>query len=96
MPVFAVTYVYGPDTETRLAHRPAHRQWQAAQNASGAMLASGPFTDDEQPGGLLLVSAADRDAALDMLTGDPYHDLGVIAETRIREWNPMFGAFAED
>ena len=29
MPVFAVTYTYGPDTDSRMGHRPAHRQWQS-------------------------------------------------------------------
>ena len=27
MAIFAVTYEYGPDTERRMAARPAHRAW---------------------------------------------------------------------
>ncbi|GAA3832423.1 hypothetical protein KACC15558_08570 [Brevibacterium ammoniilyticum] len=95
MPVFAVTYVYGPDTETRMEHRPAHRQWQAEQNAAGVILASGPLDETPQPGGLLIVSAEDPDAVAQLLTGDPYHRIGVIEATHIREWTPVYGPFAQ-
>ena len=96
MPVFAVTYVYGPDTETRMEHRPAHRRWQSEMNEAGTILASGPLDSHPQPGGLLLMQAGDRDEIERLLTGDPYASLGVIEETAIREWTPVFGPFSAD
>ena len=95
MPVFAVTYRYGPDTDTRMEHRPAHRQWQAEMNEAGTILASGPLDNDPQPGGLLILSAADRAEVEGHLAADPYASLGVIESTDIREWTPVFGPFAQ-
>ena len=94
MPVFAVTYHYGPDTDTRMEHRPAHRQWQAEMNEAGTILASGPLDNDPQPGGLLILSAADRAEVEGHLAADPYASLGVIESTDIREWTPVFWPFA--
>ncbi len=91
MPVFAVNYVYGPDTQTRMAHRPAHRSWQSELHESGIILASGPLDDAEEAGGLLIMAAADAAEVTEHLKGDPYASLGVIEETRIRAWNPVFG-----
>jgi uncharacterized protein YciI len=96
MPVFAVTYVYGPDTEKRMEHRPAHRAWQSELNEAGTMLASGPLDDDPRPGALLIMQAADRAEIEHLLTADPYAPLDVIEQTVIRQWTPVFGPFATD
>lgn len=93
MAVFAVTYTYGPDTDTRMSVRPAHREWQAAQLEAGRLLASGPLEDEQTPGGLLILRGADKDEIATLLTQDPYADAGVIADTTIRAWNPVFGPF---
>ena len=95
MPVFAVTYVYGPDTETRMEHRPRHRQWQASLNEAGTILASGPLDDSPVPGGLLILSAADVAEVEAHLKEDPYAEIGVIDSVTIRQWTPVFGPFAE-
>lgn len=94
MAIFAVTYEYGPDTERRMAARPAHRAWQAHLLESGVLLASGPLEDDGTPGGLLILTAAERANIVDILTQDPYAAEDVIAATTIRAWNPVFGPFA--
>ena len=96
MPVFAVTYTYGPDTDSRMEHRPAHRQWQSQMHEAGTILASGPLDDEPQPGGLLLMQAADRAEIERLLTGDHYASVGVIEDTAIRQWTPVFGPFAQD
>ena len=95
MPVFAVTYTYGPDTDSRMGHRPAHRQWQSELHEAGTILASGPLDDEPRPGGLLLMQAADRAEIERLLASDPYASLGVIDDTAIRQWTPVFGPFAE-
>lgn len=94
MAVFAVTYEYGPDLETRMNARPAHRTWQGLLNERGVLLASGPFDEDGGPGGLLIFSAESRAAVEDLLAQDPYVDARVIAATHIREWTPVFGPWA--
>lgn len=96
MPVFAVTYVYGPDTETRMEHRPAHRAWQSSLHAAGTILASGPYDDDPAPGGLLIMQGADKDEINTLLAQDPYFSLDVIAETTVRGWTPVFGPLGKD
>lgn len=95
MPVFAATYTYGPDTETRMANRPAHREWQSDLVEAGVILASGPLDDDPQPGGLLLFRAADRAEVEGHLRDDPYASVDVIESSSIRQWTPVFGPFAE-
>ena len=95
MPVFAVNYVYGPDTDTRMESRPAHRAWQAELYEAGTVLASGPLDNDPVPGGLLLLQADDRAEIERLLATDPYASIGVIDETIIREWTPVFGPFSQ-
>lgn len=94
MPVFAVNYVYGSDTDTRMETRPAHRQWQSELYEAGVLLASGPLDNDPVPGGLLLFRAADRAEIELLLAKDPYASVNVIEETTIREWTPVFGPFS--
>lgn len=96
MPVFAVSYVYGPDTDARMESRPAHRAWQADLYEAGTILASGPLDNDPVPGGLLLMQAADRKEIDALLANDPYASISVIDETIVREWTPVFGPFSQD
>ncbi|GAA4285460.1 hypothetical protein GCM10022261_29910 [Brevibacterium daeguense] len=95
MAIFAVTYEYGPDTERRMAARPAHRKWQAHLNETGVLLSSGPLEDAGVPGGLLILQADERSNIEDILAQDPYAAEGVITATTIRQWNPVFGPWAE-
>jgi len=91
MAVFAVTYTYSPDTDTRMSTRPAHREWQATQLEAGSLIASGPLEDELTPGGLLLMRGASKEEISRLLAQDPYADAGVIEETVIRAWTPVFG-----
>lgn len=93
MAVFAVIYEYGPDTERRMEARPEHRGWQKLLNEAGVLVASGPLTS-EQPGGLLIVRADSQAEVSELLSHDPYHALGVIESTTIRQWDPVFGPFS--
>lgn len=94
MAVFAVTYEYGPDIDTRMENRPAHRTWQSKLFDAGVLLASGPLDDDFIPGGLIILKADTRAKIEDILMQDPYASIGVIQGTTIREWNPVLGPFA--
>ncbi|GAA2008223.1 YciI family protein [Brevibacterium samyangense] len=95
MAVFAVTYAYGPDTDHRMSVRPAHRAWQKEILDAGILLASGPLEDEQQPGGLLLLTGENAEAIAELLAHDPYAEAGVIESTTIRTWNPVFGPWSE-
>jgi uncharacterized protein YciI len=94
MTVFAVEYVYAPEsTEARNAARPAHREWTAGLARAGALLASGPYGDGA--GALLIFKAADENALNGILKQDPFAAANVIAGTRTTEWAPVTGLQAE-
>lgn len=93
MPLFAATYTYSPDlAERREENKPDHRRWLAEQVDAGHILSVGPFPDGG--GALLIVSADSADQAEDLLSCDPHRLRGLVAETTVRRWLPVFGAFS--
>lgn len=93
MPYFAVTYRYeAAQTEVREANKPAHREWLTARVEEGAIRSVGPFVDGS--GALLVVDAADREAAASLVAEDPHQVRGLVSETTVREWFPVFGLLA--
>lgn len=95
MPTFAVEYVYDHDSERRDAVRPRHRAFLAELLDQGHLLASGPFTDTDRPGALLIVSAPDAIAVAGLLDEDPFARESLIAERRITAWVQVFGPWAD-
>ncbi|GAA0308896.1 YciI family protein [Kineococcus aurantiacus] len=86
MPYFAATYAYTPDTQTRDAVRPAHREYLASLEQ---LVLSGPTDDD---GALLLFEAPDAAAVEALLDADPFHlDGRVVGSRRVVGWNPVLG-----
>ena len=82
-PVFIVEATYAPDAaETRPPHRPAHLARVAALRAAGVIIEAGAFPD--MSGSLLMIRAADADAALAIARGDVYMREGVWVEARVR------------
>ncbi len=82
-PVFVIEATYGPNAaELRPPHRPAHLTRIAALRAAGVILEAGAFPD--MSGSLLLVRAADADAALAIAREDVYLREGVWVEARVR------------
>ncbi|MFH1474228.1 MAG: YciI family protein [Chloroflexota bacterium] len=82
-PVFVIEATYGPDAaELRPSHRPVHLARMAALRAAGVVLEAGGFLD--MSGSLLLVRAADADAALAIAREDVYMREGVWVEARVR------------
>ncbi|WP_402371972.1 YciI family protein [Isoptericola rhizosphaerae] len=97
MSVYAVTYVYAPDSvAARDRARPAHRDHLQALCADGAVLVSGPLpaTDDEPDGALIVVTAPSAAEADALLGTDPFRREGLVAEVSVREWVPVIGGFA--
>ncbi|MBW4095433.1 MAG: hypothetical protein HIU81_08670 [Acidobacteria bacterium] len=94
MSVFAVEYVYTPETATlRDEHRPVHRAWLQEQYEGGKLLASGPFADGS--GALILFKAADEDELNELLKQDPFAVASAIAGLKVSGWTPGIGVFAE-
>ncbi|GAA2815431.1 YciI family protein [Saccharopolyspora taberi] len=91
MAKFVVELVYGADRDHRLEVRPAHREYSKGLGERGVLLAGGPYADDL--GALLIYEVADADELREVLAADPYTEAGVIAETRIREWNAVTGSW---
>jgi uncharacterized protein YciI len=82
-PIFIIDATYGPDAaELRPPFRPTHLARIAALRATGVILEAGAFPD--MSGSLLLVRAADADAALAIAREDVYMREGVWVEARVR------------
>lgn len=77
-------------------HVEAHRAYLRTLQASGTLLASGPF--DPRTGGALLLRVPDAEgaAALDRVRdGDPFTQLGM-AQYELLPWAPVIGREALD
>ncbi|MDR7085582.1 uncharacterized protein YciI [Aeromicrobium panaciterrae] len=95
MAYFATTYRYNDDVERRGEVRPAHRDYLAGLTERGQLQVSGPFSDGE-PGGALLVFVADTAAdARALIDADPFVLDGLVAEVVVREWTPVSGVLAQ-
>ncbi|WP_309080218.1 YciI family protein [Zhihengliuella sp.] len=95
MSLFAVEYVYAPDTEeARAEHRAQHRELLAGLQDPQAvkLVASGPFGDGS--GALLIFAAAGEEAVNDVLKQDPFVAQGLVANAKVTEWNPVTGELA--
>jgi hypothetical protein len=81
--IYVVEATYAPDAaERRQPHRPTHLARVAALRAAGTILEAGAFVD--MSASLLLVRAADADAALAIVAEDIYMREGVWVEARVR------------
>lgn len=95
MSTFAVTYVYDDRHDERNAHRPAHRAFLGGLFAAGIVLASGPVTDSELNGALIIVKAESSDAVTTLLAADPFAQHGLIAATAVAEWTVVLGPWSD-
>ena len=91
MTIFAVTYRYSDDVETRDRLRPEHRYYLRGLADQGSLLLSGPHGPDEAPGALLLFRGDDKEQIAELVAKDPFMPSGVIAETTTTEWEPVIG-----
>lgn len=82
-PVFVVEATYAPDAaEIRPRHRAEHLTRIAALRGAGVILEAGAFPD--MSGSLLMLRAADADAALAIVREDVYLRAGVWVEARVK------------
>lgn len=94
MTTFAVVYTYGGEPAVRDEHRPAHKDFLETLYTTGVLRVSGPFGPDEAAGALLVIEGESKHAVEQVMDGDPFATLGLIARREIRQWNIFFGAIA--
>src|SRR5262249_23536292 len=68
---FAAIIEYTPDKARIAELRPVHRQYLTSLRESGRLAAAGPFIDDS--GALIVYEAESREAAEQLIQGDPFH-----------------------
>lgn len=95
MPTFAITYTYSDDAAARDEIRPVHKDFLEAQYTAGRLRASGPIQDGT-PGALLIISGESADEVAELMDSDPFMKHGLIAKREIRNWNIVFGGFADN
>ena len=92
---FVVTMTH-PDGPGWGEHVMPHVDYLNGLIAGGKLRASGPVIGGEMRAGLLLFTVTDR-AELDaLIAADPFALQGLISELTVTEWNPLFGAFADE
>jgi len=87
-----VRYTYDARSDVRDAVRPEHRAYLAELLERGALHVSGPFSDDAEPGALLIFEAADAAELADLLAADPFAREGLVAQTDVRAWTVAVGS----
>ncbi|MET9799317.1 YciI family protein [Streptomyces sp. NPDC006368] len=91
MAKFVVEFEYNVDRAGRQGLHPAHAENLYRLADSGVLLLGGPLVGENA--GLLLYEAADRDELQRILDDEPYVKGGIVASTRIREWEPGKGSW---
>ena len=92
---FVVTMTH-PDGPGWGEHVMPHVDYLNGLIAAGKLRASGPVIGGNLRAGLLLFTVTDR-AELDaLIAADPFALQGLISELTVTEWNPLFGAFADE
>ncbi len=63
---------------------------------TGKIRASGPVTGLGKRAGFIIVTADNREEVERLVAADPFAVEDLIDDLTILEWDPMFGAFADD
>jgi uncharacterized protein YciI len=93
--LFVLTCLDKPDAlALRLSTREAHLAFIAANRL--AIQAAGPFLNDagDMCGSMLIIDAADQEAAAKIAAADPYAEAGLFESVTLRPWRMAVGAFA--
>ncbi|MEL4505076.1 YciI family protein [Luteococcus sp. H138] len=95
MAYFSVVYTYGPDIAVQDENRPRHRAFLGSLAEAGQLVASGPLLDTSPGRALLVMQGTSADEIRELLSQDPFQQLGQVADVLIDEWNPVIGVFAK-
>jgi uncharacterized protein YciI len=84
---YAAFIQYG--NQERIAEvRPKHRAYLSGLQERGALVASGPFSDDS--GALIIYEAESEAAARRLIEADPFKEAGVFQSIELKEWRQVF------
>ncbi|CAN5460806.1 hypothetical protein BH10PSE3_BH10PSE3_32480 [soil metagenome] len=95
MAFFLVTMTH-PDGDGWDRHVIPHVQYLLGLIEAGKIRASGPVTGLGKRAGSIIFTADSREEVERLVAEDPFAIEGLIDELTILDWDPMFGAFAED
>lgn len=79
---YAAIIEYGDDKDRLKVNHPAHRAYLRSFLENGQLRAAGPFADDA--GALWVLDADSKEAAEEIVRGDPLVEAGVITSWAIR------------
>lgn len=96
MAYYAVIYTYSSDRTTQDQHRPEHRAYLTQLAEQGTLVASGPMLETEPATALLIFRAESQQQIRALLAGNPFQQLGQVAQTDVAEWNPVIGILAAE
>ena len=77
-------------------HLADHVRYLRELVAAGVLRASGPLKGTSLRSGFLIFKAEDRAAVEALVASDPFAVEGLIVQLTIVEWDPLFGAFADE
>ncbi|MDM7856335.1 YciI family protein [Cellulomonas alba] len=92
MTTYAVRYTYDARSDVRDAVRPEHRAYLGGLLERGALHMSGPFSDEGEPGALLIFEAAGAEELAELLAADPFAREGLVARIDVRAWTVAIGS----
>ncbi len=95
MGFFLVTMSH-PDGDGWATHLKAHIDYLEALIDKGTLRASGPLKDTRLRTGFLIILANTKADVEAIVANDPFAIEGLIEELTIVEWDPLFGAFADE
>ena len=95
MAFFLVTMTH-PDGDGWGRHVMPHVDYLRGLIDAGKILASGPVKGLGKRAGFIIMTVDDRDEVDRLIAADPFALEDLIDELTILEWDPMFGALAEN
>ena len=95
MTFFLVTMTH-PDGDGWGTHVGAHVGYLRDLIAQGKIRASGPLAGLGKRAGFIIMTVDSIEEAQGFIARDPFAVEGLIDDLTIVEWNPMFGAFADE
>jgi uncharacterized protein len=88
---FLVEFTYNVDRAGRQGLHPAHAENLYSLADRGVLLLGGPVVGENH--GMLMYEVADREELQKLLDAEPYVQGGVVAETRVVQWEPGKGSW---
>lgn len=86
-----VIYRYVNDSSGRDHHRADHRTFIRNLHAEGRLIFSGPFTDSDFPGAVLMVLGSSLEEVHQLMDNDPFHLAGLIYQREVRSFRLGIG-----